>query len=119
MVGIQIAVLRRGAGLTQAELAQCVHVSASAIGMYEQGRRLPATPILIALSQVFDVTIDYLVTGKPCLPKDWDWEKAANGSVNIASVGGISNAQLIYLSAITRMLGYDIENLIEHQDKII
>ena len=68
MVGVQIAVLRRGAGMTQAELARHIHVSASAIGMYEQGRRLPAAPILIALSRVFDVTIDYLVTGEPCLP---------------------------------------------------
>ena len=72
MVGVQIAVLRRGAGMTQAELARHIHVSASAIGMYEQGRRLPAAPILVALSQVFEVTIDYLVTGEPCLPKDFE-----------------------------------------------
>ena len=70
MVGTQIAALRRGAGLTQAELARSIHVSPSAIGMYEQGRRLPAAPILVALSRVLGVSLDYLVTGVPCTPKD-------------------------------------------------
>ena len=70
MVGTQIAALRRGAGLTQAELAKIIHVSPSTIGMYEQGRRLPAAPILVALSRVLGVSLDYLVTGIPCTPKD-------------------------------------------------
>ena len=63
MVGVQIAALRKSAGLTQAELARHMHVSPSTIGMYEQGRRLPAIPMLTALSREFNVTIDYLVTG--------------------------------------------------------
>lgn len=88
MIGPQIAVLRRGAGLTQAELAQCIHVSASAIGMYEQGRRLPAAPILVDLARVFDVTIDYLVTGTPCLPKDLEKPNAAIEIMNTAYVWG-------------------------------
>ena len=70
MVGRRIAALRKSAGLTQAELARHMHVSPSAIGMYEQGRRLPTASTLAALSQEFDVTIDYLVTGEPCSPKD-------------------------------------------------
>ena len=63
MVGRRIAALRKSAGLTQAELARHMHVSPSTIGMYEQGRRLPAIPMLTALSREFNVTIDYLVTG--------------------------------------------------------
>lgn len=70
MVGRRIAALRKSAGLTQAELARRIHVSPSAIGMYEQGRRLPAASTLAALSQEFDVTIDYLMTGEPCPLKD-------------------------------------------------
>lgn len=71
MVGRRIAALRKSAGLTQAELARHMHVSPSAIGMYEQGRRLPAASTLAALSQEFDVTIDYLVTGEPHSLKDF------------------------------------------------
>lgn len=66
MVGRRIAALRKSVGLTQAELARHMHVSPSTIGMYEQGRRLPAIPMLTALSREFNVTIDYLVTGVLC-----------------------------------------------------
>lgn len=38
-------------------------MSHSAIGMYEQGRREPSIDILIALSNEFGVTLDYLITG--------------------------------------------------------
>ena len=65
MMGLRIAALRRAAGWSQAELAQRLRVSPSAVGMYEQGRREPAVDTLVALSELFGVTIDYLVTGKP------------------------------------------------------
>ena len=59
MLGLRIALCRKARGMTQAA------VSPSAVGMYEQGRREPSCDILIALSQEFDVTIDYLLTGEP------------------------------------------------------
>ena len=65
MLGPRIAALRRGAGWSQAELARRLQVSPSAIGMYEQNRREPSAATLVALSQVFGVSTDYLLTGKP------------------------------------------------------
>ena len=70
MIGSRIAALRRGAGLSQAQLAQQLKISPSAIGMYEQGRREPGAQMLAELSRLFGVSIDYLVTGKPELPAD-------------------------------------------------
>lgn len=64
MLGARIAALRRVKGWSQAELAQLLQVSPSAVGMYEQGRREPAAEILVALAQLFGVTVDYLLTGK-------------------------------------------------------
>lgn len=64
MLGIRIAILRRGAGWSQSELAAKLGVSASAVGMYEQGRRDPATDIIVRLSEIFGVTTDYLLTGR-------------------------------------------------------
>lgn len=61
MIGSRITALRKKAGLSQAELAKRINVSASAIGMYEQGRREPSIEVLIALSEEFDTTIDALV----------------------------------------------------------
>ena len=65
MLGARIAALRRSAGMNQAELAQKLQVSPSAIGMYEQGRREPSADTLVALSEIFGVTTDYLLTGRP------------------------------------------------------
>ncbi len=64
MLGPRIAALRRSAGISQAELAQMLKISPSAVGMYEQGRREPALDILAAMAELFGVTIDFLVTGK-------------------------------------------------------
>ena len=65
MLGPRIATLRRAAGLSQGDLAQRLQVSTSAIGMYEQGRREPSAEILVTLSRIFGVTVDYLLTGQP------------------------------------------------------
>ncbi len=64
MIGPRIAALRRRAGMSQAELAQQLRCSASAVGMYEQGRREPASDVLVRLSEIFGVTTDYLLTGQ-------------------------------------------------------
>ena len=63
MLGARIAALRRQAGQSQAELARYLGVSASAVGMYEQGRREPSGAILVALAKGFGVSTDYLLTG--------------------------------------------------------
>ena len=47
MVGIRIAQLRQDRGFKQADLADLLHISASAVGMYEQGRRLPSLNTVI------------------------------------------------------------------------
>lgn len=65
MLGARIAVLRRQAGFSQAELAQLLQISASAVGMYEQGRREPSAELLVAMAQAFGVSTDYLLTGNP------------------------------------------------------
>lgn len=70
MLGARIAALRRDAGWSQAELGKRLKVSASAVGMYEQGRREPSADTLIALSEIFDVTTDYLLKGRPIDPAD-------------------------------------------------
>lgn len=65
MLGQRILLLRRGLGISQAELAQRLHISASAVGMYEQGRREPSLKGIVELAQVFGVSVDYLLTGRP------------------------------------------------------
>ena len=61
MLGKRIAELRKKGGLSQAELAKRVNVSASTIGMYEQGRREPSIGVLLALSEALNVSVDSLI----------------------------------------------------------
>ena len=68
MIRSQIALLRQKHGLRQAELAALLNISPSAVGMYEQGRRLPSLNMVVRLSRTFSVSVDYLLTGKD--PKD-------------------------------------------------
>ena len=65
MLGARIAALRRAAGWNQAELAQRLQISSSAVGMYEQGRREPSAEMLVRMAKVFEVSVDYLLTGMP------------------------------------------------------
>lgn len=65
MLGARIAALRREQGLSQAELARRLGISASAVGMYEQGRREPSIELLVAMAEDFHVSTDYLLTGRP------------------------------------------------------
>lgn len=63
MLARRIGELRIKKGLSQSQLAEMLHVSASTIGMYEQGRRTPSIDMLVELSRAFDVSLDYLITG--------------------------------------------------------
>lgn len=72
----RITLLRRRIGMNQFQLAEKLHLSPSTIGMYEQGRRTPNVDILIQMSRLFNVSLDYLITGKEFSPS------AENGDVN-------------------------------------
>ena len=74
-MGARIAVLRREAGLSQAELAEKLQISASAMGMYEQGRREPSAQLLVAMARTLGVTTDYLLTGIPAPERGEDFER--------------------------------------------
>ena len=64
MLSARITALRRAKGWSQGELAKLLQISPSTVGMYEQGRREPSTAVLLAMSELFGVTVDYLLTGK-------------------------------------------------------
>lgn len=78
MLGKRIAETRQKQGWSQAEFAERLHISPSTVGMYEQGRREPPIDVLIAMSEEFGVTIDYLITGKICTLTDPRLSEQAN-----------------------------------------
>ena len=74
--------LRIQKGLTQAELSKTLQVSASSIGMYEQGRREPDNETLGRIANFFNVTTDYLL-GRTDEPGDTvGFRKGLLGDIN-------------------------------------
>lgn len=53
--------LRTSRGLTMEALAKEIHGTKAAIGNFENTNKKPSLDALIALSDYFDVSIDYLV----------------------------------------------------------
>ena len=58
---LKLKKLRENRGMTQAELGKALDISPSAIGMYEQGRRIPDISTLKKISSFFSVSVDYLI----------------------------------------------------------
>lgn len=103
MLGERIMLLRRGSGWSQTELARKLHISPSAVGMYEQGRREPSLQGLVEIAAVFGVSTDYLLSGKPVSQRD---EQAISCLLTQAAQrrgGRFSNEELALLFAAMTM----------------
>lgn len=62
MIGLRA--IRRKKGYTQLKVAMDLSISREALSYYENGKRSPDIQMLILLSDYFDVSIHYLITGK-------------------------------------------------------
>ena len=56
--------LRKAAGMTQNDLAEKLNVSRQAVSRWEQGSAMPDVENLIAISDLFGVTLDELLRGE-------------------------------------------------------
>ena len=61
MFGENLKSLRKKSGYTQQEFASVLGISASAVGMYEQGRREPDQKLLMKMAETFEVSLDRLL----------------------------------------------------------
>lgn len=52
--------LRSAKGMSQAELARAIGISAGSIGMYESGARMPSRSMMERLCDYFNVSLDYM-----------------------------------------------------------
>ena len=62
MVGLHA--IRNKMGYSQLNVAMDLSISREAISYYENGLRCPNLEMLVKLSDYFNVSIDYLITGK-------------------------------------------------------
>ena len=63
-LGNRLKSLRQEKGLTQKEVAKLIGTTDVSIGRYEMDARVPKADILNSPAKLYDVEIDYLLTGK-------------------------------------------------------
>lgn len=72
--------LRKEKGLTQLELAEAVHVSRQAVSRWEVGTSVPTTENLAYLSQIYGVSVDYLLNDREEPPQKGPSPAEAGGA---------------------------------------
>ena len=58
--------IRKNKGMTQEELAEKLDISRQAVAKWESGQAYPDISNLIQISNLFNVTVDYLVRDQGC-----------------------------------------------------
>jgi transcriptional regulator with XRE-family HTH domain len=62
MIGLKN--IRRQRNLNQQKVVMDLNISREALSYYENGKREPSLALLVSMSQYFNVSINYLITGQ-------------------------------------------------------
>jgi len=83
----RIQELRKGKGLSQEQLADVLGVSRQAVSKWEGGQSLPEVEKLISMSELFGVTVDYILKGEmtPLQQEQRDKRRSAAVGAQIVS----------------------------------
>ena len=103
----RIQYLRKQKGYSQEELADKVGVSRQAVSKWESEQSTPDLEKVIAMSELFEVTTDYLLKGIEPLPKDVTQPKKKPNASIFSVAGTAFNLIGIIASA---MIWYDKQN---------
>lgn len=85
---LKLISLRKEKGLTQIDLAEKLNVSRQAISKWEVGTTVPGTDKLKALSELYGVSVDYLLNDDMDLPPQPAGEPVQAPSVPVAKDDG-------------------------------
>jgi len=61
--------IRKDKHLNQQKVAMDLNISREALSYYENGKREPSLEMLVKMSEYFNVSVDYLITGKEFVKK--------------------------------------------------
>lgn len=62
MIGLKM--IRKAKKLNQLKVALDLNITREALSHYENGKREPSLAMLVKMSEYYNVSIDYLITGK-------------------------------------------------------
>lgn len=107
--GCILAELRTDNQMTQKEFAKILNISTSALAHYEQGISMPATGVLLKISEYFCVPVDYLLGKCSCKV---EYEKLSDIFYDNMTYGDLIN-QLLDVGYKDKQYIYYILNLIK------
>ena len=81
-MGAFLQALRKEQGLTQEQLGEKLHISSKTISRWETGTYMPPVEMLLALSELYGVSMNELVAGARLTPE----ELPAKAEENLAAV---------------------------------
>lgn len=81
VIASNLIALRTGAGMTQAELAEKLNYSDKSVSKWERAEGLPDVGVLLKMSEIFSVPLDYLVS----FHEKWEPPKKEKRTVNIST----------------------------------
>lgn len=104
-----LQLLRRGKGLTQEALAQALSVSRQAVAKWEAGQAFPDISNLIEISNLFHVTVDYLVREQDCAASPAEAESGDLGQLIAFRLEANRNTYAAFMNetASTRLDSHD------------
>lgn len=70
IIGNNIALYRKRAQMTQADLAACLHFTDKAVSKWERGDSVPDVATLVALAEYFGITVNDLLVESECPPPE-------------------------------------------------
>lgn len=63
-IGARIKELRKNKGWNQSELGEKINLSFSGVSLIEADKNSPSIDVILKLSEIFEVSADYLLSGK-------------------------------------------------------
>ncbi len=70
-IGNKITNLRKDLNLTQADLSSTLYVTPQAVSKWEKGKSIPSIEVLIELTKLFNISIDFLLDDTEILEHDY------------------------------------------------
>ena len=71
LISKKIIEKRKQKSMTQNELADALFVSRQAVSKWEMGKSIPSIEVLLEMTKLFDVTIDYILDGSELSDHDY------------------------------------------------
>ena len=106
-LGANIAYYRKQQGMTQAALAEKLNYSDKAVSKWERGESMPDVPTLVQLAELFEVSVDEMLSDPDALPAvtgkveqvmGMAVEKALKRKANKRSILGLASVLVWFLA---------------------